>query len=98
MPADAGYPRACISGNMEDHEDCHQMGVSGEELTEFTEEPLQQEDLQDSQDNMMMDEEEPPAYQPYNNIAEEELSEIDLNEIDPRQSHKEDTSTPYENV
>ncbi|KAJ8386869.1 hypothetical protein AAFF_G00165700 [Aldrovandia affinis] len=79
MPADAGDPRAGIGGNVEDGGERRQTRVSGEGLTEFTQEPLQWEALRDSQDNAAMGEEAPPAYEPHTNVAEEELSEIDLN-------------------
>ncbi|KAI1892590.1 hypothetical protein AGOR_G00135150 [Albula goreensis] len=97
MPADTRFPGAGVSGNTEDHGACHQICVSGGQPPEFTQRPLQQEDLQDTQDNAVMDEEEPPAYQPYNTVAEEELSEIDLDELDPTDSDKEDINTPGEN-
>ncbi|KAJ8371107.1 hypothetical protein SKAU_G00111350 [Synaphobranchus kaupii] len=89
---------AGIGGTAEDHGGFQQTSASEGESVEFTQETLHGEDLQDARDSVVLEEEEPPAYQPYGVMAEEQFNEIDLNELDPAESHKEDTNTHEQNV
>ncbi|KAJ8264969.1 hypothetical protein COCON_G00140680 [Conger conger] len=83
---------------VEDPGEVHQMCAPEEESTEFTQETLQQDGRQDVQGTQGLDEEEPPAYQPYSDIAEEEFNEIDLGELDPTDSHREDANMHEQNI
>ncbi|KAJ8257606.1 hypothetical protein GJAV_G00187610 [Gymnothorax javanicus] len=82
-------PMNDIGGNTEDCGELHPMPLSAEELTEFPQDSqLGERGLQVVQDPAAFDGEEPPAYQPYSAISEEEFNEIDLDEHVPSENQK----------
>ncbi|KAG7472790.1 hypothetical protein MATL_G00112610 [Megalops atlanticus] len=94
MPANAGYPGPGFGG------ECHlHPSAAREEVTWVTEEHPERDDrLGDAPDLTATYEEDPPAYQLYGTIEEEELSEVELEEPDPTQSHAPDAKSPGENA